>query len=111
MWNRICRFWKKMQAQSRLRREVSPDSFRATTEELRDLAALAGRLWPSDHEFQRRIRRIVDEMEQLDQLTSKREFNNLTLEKRMELKESLLESRKQLMETVQSAPPPTDRIQ
>ena len=111
MWNRICNFFSRWKTRSRLKHEVAPESFRTTTAELRELAALAGQLWPSDHRFHSRIRRILVEMEQLDELTGRREFLQLPIEKRIELKESLLESRKQLLETVKTALPPTDRIQ
>lgn len=95
----------------RLDKEINPESFRHLSLELRELASLAERLLPRDHEFYIKLKRIQSEMRQLEDLAAKPEFRRLSPEKRLELKKSLIQSRDQLMETVQTAPSPTDTLQ
>ncbi len=95
----------------RIARQIEPESFRTLARELRDLAVIAQRLWPRQHKFYAKIKRIQTEMEQLDKLASKPEFRRLSPQKRMQLRESLIQSRDQLIETVQTAPSPTSMLQ
>lgn len=68
-------------------------------------------MWPKQHQFHAKIKRIQSEMEQLDRLASKPEFKRLSAQKRLQLRESLLQSKEQLIETVQTAPSPTATLQ
>lgn len=95
----------------RFAREIDPEAFRVLAGELRDLACIAERLWPRQHKFQAKIKRIQTEMEQLDRLASQPEFKRLSAKKRLQLRQSLIQSREQLMETVQTAPSPTATLQ
>lgn len=94
-----------------LDRELTAESFRDLARELRELAGLCRALWPRQHAFQERIKRIMDEMEQLDRLAATPQFRRLSSQKRLEIRKSLLHSRNQLMETVQNAPAPTTTLQ
>ena len=102
---------KRQGEQQRLAREIDPESFRTLARELHDLALLAEHLWPREHKFQAKIKRIQTEMDQLDRLATKPEFKRLSPQKRLQLRESLIQSREQLMETVQTAPSPTSTLQ
>jgi hypothetical protein len=93
------------------KRGLSADNFRHSAREIREIAKLSGRLWMEDDKLQDRISRIQREMEQLEQLVEKREFERLTMEKREELRKSLLVSRQELLKCLQAAPCPTDRKQ
>mgnify|MGYP001348845368 CR=1 FL=1 len=105
------RLWALLVERRRIAREIDPQAFRILAGELRDLARVAERLWPRSHKFYIKIKRIQSEMEQLDQLASRPEFRRLSPEKRLRLRESLIQSRDQLLETVQTAPSPTSRLQ
>ena len=98
-------------ARRRMTREAGPRAFQDLSRELRELAEIASRVWPEEPSFQTKIKNIRDEMDQLDELTTKPEFRLLPLKKRLELRESLLHSKTQLMDTVSTAPPPTTRPQ
>lgn len=95
----------------RLARSVDPESFRTLAAELRELADLAKQLWPRQHKFHIKIERIQAEMEQLDKLASKPEFKRLSSDKRVQLRENLLHSRNQILETMKTAPTPTTTLQ
>jgi hypothetical protein len=95
----------------RVVRDTGPQAFQTLSREMRELAAIARRVWPEEPSFQSRIKSIQEEMDQLDELTAKPEFRLLSLQKRVELRESLLTSKTQLMDTVSTAPPPTTRPQ
>jgi predicted nuclease with TOPRIM domain len=92
-------------------REAGPRAFQDLSRELRELAEIASRVWPEESSFQTKIKNIRDEVDQLDELTTKPEFRLLPLKRRMELRASLLHSKTQLMDTVSTAPPPTTRPQ
>lgn len=103
--------WRRFARRRRQTVETDVRSFRDLARELRELAAIAARVWPDEPEFQGRIRKIRAEMDQLDDLTTRPEFSRLPLKKRVELRESLLVSKTRLMDTVSTAPPPTMRPQ
>lgn len=103
--------WQGLQRRRKVAREIHPEAFRRLATELRELARVAQQLWPQENKFSERIRGIQSEMEQLDKLAAKPEFRRLSPEKRLQLRQSLIESREQLMETVQTAPSPTARLQ
>ncbi len=107
----LSRIIREHKDRKRFAKEIDPEAFRILARELRDLALVAERLWPQQHKFYTKIKRIQNEMEQLDRLASKPEFNRLSVQKRLQLRQSLIHSREQLMETVQSAPSPTGTLQ
>ncbi|MFZ5427592.1 MAG: hypothetical protein ACOZEN_11510 [Thermodesulfobacteriota bacterium] len=111
MFSWLSRSLKQALARRRMARETNPRAFQDLSRELRELAEIASRVWPEEPSFQNRINNIREEMDQLDELTSKPEFRLLPLKKRLELRESLLHSKTQLMDTVSTAPPPTNRPQ
>ncbi len=92
-------------------REIRPQAFRMLAAELQELAGLALRLTPRHHKFYNKIKRIQREMDHLNTLVSKPEFKRLSPQKRRELRESLIQSREQLIETVKTAPAPTSTLQ
>ena len=105
------RLLQEHRERKRYAREIDPASFRRIARELWELARVAERLWPRQHKFHAKIKRIQTEMEQLDRLAGQPEFKRLSPQKRLELRESLIHSREQLMETVQTAPSPTETLQ
>lgn len=107
----LARSIKKALQRRRMSCDTGPKAFRDLSRELRELAEIASRVWPEESSFQTKIKNIREEMDQLDELTAKPEFRLLPLKKRLELRESLLHSKTQLMDTVSTAPPPTTRPQ
>ena len=95
----------------KLAQEIDSDSFLTLARELKDLSLVAERLWPRQHNFYAKIKQIQTEMDQLDALASKPEFRLLPATRRVQLRKSLILTREQLIETVQSAPPPTATLQ
>jgi len=85
-------------------RELHPETFRAMAGELAELADVAAKIRPEEQAFLLKIRRIRQEMLDLQSMTSRPEFRLLTPQKRLELRESLLSSRKQLLKTLSEAP-------
>lgn len=95
----------------RRKKRLSADNFRSSAREIRELARLSGRLWMEDEKLQDRINRIQLEMQQLEQLLERRDFERMSADKREELRKSLLVSRQDLLKCLQAAPCPTDRKQ
>lgn len=111
MFDWFKRSWNTLLKRHSLARETDPKAFQDLSREVRELAEIAARVWPREPSFQQKVHNIREEMDQLDELTAKPEFRRLSLSKRAQLRESLLQSKTQLMDTVSTAPPPTSRPQ
>jgi hypothetical protein len=100
--------WK---AQRKLGREIDPRAIKQMAQEIRDLAMLAAQLGPRGKEIRALIRNILTEMERLSELANRPEFRRLSPGKRILLRQGLLESREQLLESIESTPSPTETLQ
>ncbi|QGY40808.1 hypothetical protein GM415_11960 [Pseudodesulfovibrio cashew] len=98
-------------AQRKLARQIQPKNFKRMAEEIRDLAVLASQLSPRGKEIQQLIRNVIIEMDRLRELADRPEFRRLSTGKKLLLRQGLQESREQLLESIESAPSPTDRLQ
>lgn len=96
--------WQTLDAKRRLAREIHPETFRTMAAELADLADLASKVRPEEQAFQLKARRIREEMRELGRMAKRPEFRLLPSKKRLELRESLLSSREQLLKTLSDAP-------
>ncbi|WP_461208340.1 hypothetical protein [Desulfocurvus sp. DL9XJH121] len=111
MFGRLRQAWRRFLAARRQAGEITPQAFLDLSAELRELAETASKLRHSSPGLQGRLERILSEMEQLEDLASRPEFMRLSPAKRQELRQSLLSSRDQLISSMQTAAPPTDRLQ
>ncbi len=111
MFRKVAAWWKRRLAKRRRAKDLSSEAFQELSAEVREIATLSGLLWAQDNGFQDRVRRIHTEMDQLETLLKQRAFRQLSIEKKKELRDSLLLSRKELIKSIQAAPCPTDRIQ
>jgi len=93
------------------KKQLSPANFQALTDEIREMASLSCKIWSNNKEFLNRIKRIQNEMDHLESLLRKREFERLSTDKKEELRKSLLRSREELLKSLQEAPCPTKRLQ
>ncbi|BCS90296.1 hypothetical protein [Pseudodesulfovibrio sediminis] len=98
-------------AQRKLAKQVDPYTFKKMAGEIRDLAVLAAQLNPRERDIQKLIRNVLVEMDRLSKLVDRPEFKRLTTGKRLLLRQGLKESREQLLESIESAPAPTQTIQ
>lgn len=92
-------------------REVQPGNFRKMAEEITELADACAQVCPPESEILNRIERVKEEMDQLRELTSQPEFRKLSVQRKLELKESLVQSREQILDSMQTAPTPTRFLQ
>ena len=108
-------FFKQLQhkwrARKALNEALSPAPFNGLASEMIALATAATQMESGDRQFQKTVTRILHEMEELQELAGQRKFSKLSREKRLMLKKQLLVSRKNLIDRLQSAHPPTDRMQ
>lgn len=103
--------WEDFKAHRKLAREVDPRNFKRMAQEIRDLAILASQLSPRSTDIQSLIRNVVSEMERLSEMADRPEFRKLSTGKKLMLRQGLLESRDQLLESIESAPSPTETLQ
>lgn len=100
--------WK---AQRKIEKQINPREFKEMAEDIRELAVLASQLSPKSKDIQKLIRNVLIEMDRLSDLTGRPEFRKLSTGKRLLLRQGLLDSREQLLDTIESAPSPTDTLQ
>ncbi len=100
--------WK---AHRKLAKQVDPHNLKRLAQEIRDLAILASQLNPRDRDMRQLIRNVLVEMERLSDLTERPEFKRLSTGKRLLLRQGLKQSREQLLESIESAPSPTETLQ
>jgi hypothetical protein len=98
-------------AQRRLARQTDPRAFKRMAMEIRDLALLASQLNPRERDIHKLIRSVIVEMERLSELADRPEFRKLSTGKKLLLRQGLQESREQLLESIESAPSPTQTLQ
>jgi len=96
--------WRGMAEKRRLAREIHPETFRTMAAELAELAEVASKVRPEEQAFLLKARRIRREMLELGRMAARPEFRMLPSRKRIELRESLLSSREQLLKTLCDAP-------
>lgn len=104
-------WWGQIKARRALSREVSPKNIRAMAEEVGELARLAAHVSPITPEMHDLIDRIREEMDKLGHLAGRPEFRKLSTGKRILLRQGLLQSREQLLQSIDKAPSPTQRLQ
>lgn len=95
----------------RQNRQVHAREFRKIAREMAYLSDIAIRIGPDQSQTTEKLKSINKEMNRLINLVDSKDFARITPESRMELRESILASRKQLVETLHRAPTPTDTLQ
>ena len=111
MFKWIGGYLKRLKFKRAAQKSISPQEFQRLADELMRLACVAERVMPENDMFGSRVQNIKEEMHKLNELAGKKEFARLPRETRLELIESLRQSRRQLMETMHQANPPTDTLQ
>ena len=112
MFGWIRKRWESRRAYKRLLRDVDPRTIRDLALEIRDLARTAEQVCTGgEPERLNRIRSIQKDMDRLDGLTAQPEFKRLSTGKRLLLRQSLLQSREQLVESLHHAPTVSEVIQ
>lgn len=111
MFGKLKDKWYKFLEARRIARAINPKEFVRLAAELRSLAEIASKIRHPEPKFQDRVKRILHEMQQLEELAERPEFTRLTKEKRLELRKSLIISKQQLIEKLQDVPSPTDTLQ
>ena len=100
--------WK---ARRKLEREINPETFKRMASDIRDLAVLASQLAHDGRATSELAQNVIGEMDRLNDLADRPEFRRLSTGKRLLLRKGLMESRHQLLESIESAPSPTERLQ
>lgn len=103
--------WRDWRTWRRLAREAHPRKILELTREIREMAEVAAQVCPREEAVQTRIQSIQAEMDRLAGLAGRPEFRRLPAGKRILLRQGLLQSRDQLLESMQSAPSPTRLLQ
>lgn len=111
VWSRIKSWRQHYQNWRKQKNRLSVGSFQSLCAEIKDVAALSSRLWSEDVWFLDRVAKIIIEIEKLDTLLERREFDRLSLKKKDELRRRLIHSKRELWQRVETAPCPTERLQ
>ncbi|WP_028574240.1 hypothetical protein [Desulfonatronovibrio hydrogenovorans] len=111
MLAKVKTFFQALFSKRRLHSQIKAREFQDLARELMYLAEIAARIAPEQDSTTEKLRKIKQEMETLSQLVDSRDFLKIPPETRQELKESILASRRQVVESIHHAPPPTDILQ
>lgn len=111
MFNWIKKKLNLLRDQIRTAQEVRPGNFLKMAEEITELAEVCAQVCSPESEVLNQIERVKVEMDQLKELISKPEFRRLSIQRKLELKESLIQSREQILNSMQTAPTPTRFLQ
>lgn len=107
----LAKRWRDWRTWRKLSAEADPKNILALTREIREMALLAARVCPDQEAPQSRIQSILDETVRLDTMARRPEFKRLPPGRRILLRQGLLKSREQLLESIQAAPTPTRLLQ
>lgn len=111
MLHRISKYFRKTLQKHRQKKQLTAREFNRIAEEMLYLAHIAERINPEQNQTLDNLRTIKTEMDKLSQLVNSREFTKIPDQARLELRESMLTTRKKLMETINGAQPPTTTLQ
>jgi hypothetical protein len=111
MLQQLLETFRRWRASRRMARETGPRAFLEMSAELQRMAEAASKLWQMEAEDQARAHRILADAAQVQALAARPEFKRLSLEKRLELRRGLIVSRRQLLESMRQAAPPTGALQ
>ncbi len=95
----------------RIAKEINPRSFRSMAREISELADACSQVCSPESEMLSKVEKIKSEMVQLTELTHQPKFRKLSVQRKLELRQSLLQSREQILESMQESPSPTKLIQ
>lgn len=95
----------------RIAKEITPRSFRSMAREISELADACSQVCSPESDMLTKVERIKREMVQLTELTHQPEFRKLSVQRKLELRQSLLQSKEQILESMQDSPSPTKLIQ
>lgn len=110
-FQKIKLYFKTILQRLQKKRQVRACEFRKIAEEVAYLSEIAIRINPEQNQAMERLGRIKDEMSSLTKLVDSSDFIKIPQETKLELRQSLLASREQLVDTIHQAPPPTDMVQ
>lgn len=111
MLKKIASFFSNLAENRKQKKMITSKEFRKIAEEVLYLADIAVRVSPARDKTLDRMNKIREEMDKLTRLVDSRDFTKLPTQVRLDLRESLLSSRDQLVETIHQAPAPTDKLQ
>ncbi len=96
--------WTTYQEYRNVAKQTDPTALRDLSREVRALAEAVDRFWVDEPKFRDRLRKIDQEMQILEEIIQRPNFRLVSPEKRLQLRESLIESREHLLEAVKEAP-------
>ncbi|MGE4293052.1 MAG: hypothetical protein AB7E32_12685 [Desulfovibrio sp.] len=102
---------RSLASRRRLQRQIQPRVFLDMADELRSLALCAAQACPGEASVQAVIRDIHQEAEKLVRIAGEPTFLRMSAQERLQLRQGLLHSKRQLLESIQSAPSPTRLLQ
>lgn len=104
MFTWLKKSWTDYQRYRSVAKQTDPMALRELSREVRALAEAVNKFWVDEPKFRDRLRKIEQEMHVLEDILQRPNFRLVSPEKRLQLRESLIESREHLLEAVKEAP-------
>ncbi|GAB6058027.1 hypothetical protein [Desulfonatronum parangueonense] len=96
--------WSAYRENHEISRQTKPEALLDLSREVRALAEAVNRFWVNEPKHRDRLLKIEQEMKILEKIIERPNFRLVSTEKRIQLRENLIESREHLLEAVKEAP-------
>ncbi len=104
MFSWLKHIWTKYRDDQEISRQTRPEALLDLSREVRALAAAVNRFCVNEPQLRTRLKKVEREMQMLEEIIERPNFRLVTPEKRLQLRENLIESREHLLKAVKEAP-------
>ncbi len=111
MLQRIKSFFRNLLQKRKQKRQLHAREFRKMAQEMIYLAEIAAKINSDQKHTMEKLYKIKTEMDSLTKLVDSKDFMKIHPSAKLELRENLLTSREQLVETIHHSPSPTNTLQ
>ena len=111
MWQFLRNRWTFFIQRRKRAKELTPAAFEALVFEILELVAMTEKIHARETTDCIKLTQLHQELIHLQRLLRKKEFKQLSQDKKSELKKNLIFSKNQILEAMGSVPPPTNILQ
>lgn len=104
MFSWLKRIWSKYRDATEVSRQTKPEVLLDLSKEIRALAQAVNSFCVNEPKYRDRLLKVEQEMQILEEIIERPNFRLVSPEKRLKLRENLIESREYLLEALKEAP-------
>ncbi|TVQ97728.1 MAG: hypothetical protein EA399_12625 [Desulfovibrionales bacterium] len=104
MFSWVKQRWAQYRERQEIAKQTNPEALMDLSREVRALAEVVNQFCVNEPKYRDRMRKVEYEMQVLEEIIERPNFRLVSPEKRLQLRENLIESREHLLEAVKEAP-------